>query len=249
MSLRTHPRPHGRVTGRTDDMLIIRGVNVFPSQIESVLVGIEEAEPHYQLSCGARARSIPWRCRWRWISVSSPMRSGSSADSGERSVRRWSPCSAISITSPTGRTQDHRPQRRQSQAGDGRERRKPEEKALDRDRCPRPFLPGQSGGSAIAKWSRRLRARKPGTMARAAGLLDSMDKVGIRPGPGPARGHQSGQSQLGQPVQRLGRGTAAGYAGALHPLSNSWREELEEILSFGMQAVKLHPEYQEFRPG
>jgi phenylacetate-CoA ligase len=38
-----------RVTGRTDDMLIIRGVNVFPSQIENVLVGIEEAEPHYQL--------------------------------------------------------------------------------------------------------------------------------------------------------------------------------------------------------
>ncbi len=38
-----------RVTGRTDDMLIIRGVNVFPSQIEAVLVGIEEAEPHYQL--------------------------------------------------------------------------------------------------------------------------------------------------------------------------------------------------------
>ena len=38
-----------RVAGRTDDMLIIRGVNVFPSQIESVLVGIEEAEPHYQL--------------------------------------------------------------------------------------------------------------------------------------------------------------------------------------------------------
>ena len=38
-----------RVTGRTDDMLIIRGVNVFPSQVENVLVGIEEAEPHYQL--------------------------------------------------------------------------------------------------------------------------------------------------------------------------------------------------------
>ncbi|MEA2063639.1 MAG: phenylacetate--CoA ligase [Gemmatimonadota bacterium] len=45
---RTHPRM-SRVSGRTDDMLIIRGVNVFPSQIESVLVGIEEAEPHYQL--------------------------------------------------------------------------------------------------------------------------------------------------------------------------------------------------------
>ncbi|MDD2388338.1 MAG: phenylacetate--CoA ligase [Desulfobacterales bacterium] len=38
-----------RVTGRTDDMLIIRGVNVFPSQIESVLLQISEIEPHYQL--------------------------------------------------------------------------------------------------------------------------------------------------------------------------------------------------------
>ena len=36
-----------RVSGRTDDMLIIRGVNVFPSQIESVLLEIEETEPHY----------------------------------------------------------------------------------------------------------------------------------------------------------------------------------------------------------
>jgi len=38
-----------RVTGRSDDMLIIRGVNVFPSQIEAVLVGITGLEPHYQL--------------------------------------------------------------------------------------------------------------------------------------------------------------------------------------------------------
>ena len=39
----------GRITGRTDDMLVIRGVNVFPSQIESVLVGIHEVAPHYML--------------------------------------------------------------------------------------------------------------------------------------------------------------------------------------------------------
>lgn len=45
---RTHIRMN-RVSGRTDDMLIIRGVNVFPSQIESVLVRIAEVEPHYQL--------------------------------------------------------------------------------------------------------------------------------------------------------------------------------------------------------
>jgi phenylacetate-CoA ligase len=36
-----------KVTGRTDDMLIIRGVNVFPSQVEHVLVGIDGVEPHY----------------------------------------------------------------------------------------------------------------------------------------------------------------------------------------------------------
>jgi phenylacetate-CoA ligase len=38
-----------RITGRTDDMLIIRGVNVFPSQVESVLLQIGGTEPHYQL--------------------------------------------------------------------------------------------------------------------------------------------------------------------------------------------------------
>jgi len=38
-----------RVLGRTDDMLIIRGVNVFPSQIENVLMSIEGTEPHYQI--------------------------------------------------------------------------------------------------------------------------------------------------------------------------------------------------------
>lgn len=38
-----------RITGRTDDMLVIRGVNVFPSQIEAVLMGVEEASAHYML--------------------------------------------------------------------------------------------------------------------------------------------------------------------------------------------------------
>ena len=45
---RTHVRIM-RVTGRDDDMLIIRGVNVFPSQIEAVLVGLPGIAPHYQL--------------------------------------------------------------------------------------------------------------------------------------------------------------------------------------------------------
>lgn len=38
-----------KVQGRTDDMLIIRGVNVFPSQIEEVLLKIEEIGPHYEI--------------------------------------------------------------------------------------------------------------------------------------------------------------------------------------------------------
>jgi len=45
---RTHLRIM-RVTGRDDDMLIIRGVNVYPSQVESVLVGFPGIAPHYQL--------------------------------------------------------------------------------------------------------------------------------------------------------------------------------------------------------
>ena len=43
---RTMPRI-SKIFGRTDDMLIIRGINVFPSQIESVLLSVEGAEPHY----------------------------------------------------------------------------------------------------------------------------------------------------------------------------------------------------------
>lgn len=45
---RTHARM-AKVSGRSDDMLIIRGVNVFPSQVESILLEIGETEPHYLL--------------------------------------------------------------------------------------------------------------------------------------------------------------------------------------------------------
>ena len=56
-SLNDDPCPCGRtsvklnkITGRSDDMLIIRGVNVFPSQIESVLLKHSEIEPHYHIN-------------------------------------------------------------------------------------------------------------------------------------------------------------------------------------------------------
>ncbi|MFH0880672.1 MAG: phenylacetate--CoA ligase, partial [Lentisphaerota bacterium] len=55
-TLITEPCPCGRtlvrmskVSGRSDDMLIIRGVNVFPSQVEEVLLGVKGTLPHYQL--------------------------------------------------------------------------------------------------------------------------------------------------------------------------------------------------------
>ena len=45
---RSHARIR-RITGRNDDMLIVRGVNVYPSQIEAVLIGLPDIAPHYQL--------------------------------------------------------------------------------------------------------------------------------------------------------------------------------------------------------
>lgn len=46
----------GRITGRSDDMLIIRGVNVFPSQIESVLMARKDVAPHYVLFVDRKGR-------------------------------------------------------------------------------------------------------------------------------------------------------------------------------------------------
>jgi phenylacetate-CoA ligase len=45
---RTLVRMH-KCTGRSDDMLIIRGVNLFPSQIETVLLNMSETKPHYMI--------------------------------------------------------------------------------------------------------------------------------------------------------------------------------------------------------
>ena len=40
---------HGPIVGRTDDMLIVGGVNFFPSQLEAVLLGFTELAPHYAI--------------------------------------------------------------------------------------------------------------------------------------------------------------------------------------------------------
>jgi phenylacetate-CoA ligase len=51
---RTSPRMT-KVDGRTDDMIVVRGINVFPSQIEHVLLKIEGTQPHYQLIVDRKA--------------------------------------------------------------------------------------------------------------------------------------------------------------------------------------------------
>lgn len=51
---RTTPRI-SKVSGRTDDMIVVRGINVFPSQVEHVLLGIEGVMPHYQIIVDRKA--------------------------------------------------------------------------------------------------------------------------------------------------------------------------------------------------
>jgi len=54
---RTSPRT-SKIKGRTDDMIVVRGINVFPSQIEHVLLGIEGTQPHYQLVIDRQAHKL-----------------------------------------------------------------------------------------------------------------------------------------------------------------------------------------------
>jgi len=54
---RTSPRI-SKIKGRTDDMIIVRGINVFPSQIEHILLNIEETHPHYQIIVDREARGL-----------------------------------------------------------------------------------------------------------------------------------------------------------------------------------------------
>ena len=57
-----------RVTGRTDDMLIVRGVNVFPSQIEKVLLDIKGVAPHYAIVID-RTTDFSYRDIEIWVEV------------------------------------------------------------------------------------------------------------------------------------------------------------------------------------
>ncbi len=103
---RTH-RKIDRIVGRTDDMLIIRGVNVFPSQIEQVIVSFPEIATQYQIVLSTRrARSTTSSCTWRRCPTSRSTRSASSRTSNAA----WPPSSRATCRSPwTSRSSSRRP--------------------------------------------------------------------------------------------------------------------------------------------
>jgi phenylacetate-CoA ligase len=46
-----------KITGRTDDMIILRGVNLFPTQVEELILGVPALSPHFQLHLSRADRS------------------------------------------------------------------------------------------------------------------------------------------------------------------------------------------------
>jgi phenylacetate-CoA ligase len=46
------------IKGRTDDMIVVKGINIFPSQIEHILVGIEGTKPHYQIVVDRSSKNL-----------------------------------------------------------------------------------------------------------------------------------------------------------------------------------------------
>ncbi len=54
---RTSPRT-SKIKGRTDDMIVVKGINVFPSQIENVLLGIEGVQPYYQIVVDRKSHKL-----------------------------------------------------------------------------------------------------------------------------------------------------------------------------------------------
>jgi len=74
-----------RVTGRSDDMLIIRGVNVYPSQIEHELLQVDGLTPHYQLHKGTHNNLATLTIR---VESSTPLGDGESQRLGALAAAR-----------------------------------------------------------------------------------------------------------------------------------------------------------------
>ncbi len=69
-----------KVTGRTDDMMIVRGVNVFPTQVEEILLRLPALSPHFQCVLTRTGRMDD-------LTVTVERRTDASRDDGERAGR------------------------------------------------------------------------------------------------------------------------------------------------------------------
>ena len=133
-----------KITGRTDDMIILRGVNLFPTQIEEIVLGIPTLSPHFQ--CAPR-----------------PQRQPRHADGPRRATRRHDRRGGGRRADRAGAADQgvHRRQRR------GRRRRRGLDRALGRQdaadrRPPRGALTGAylpATGRRGLQWSQRFRRR------------------------------------------------------------------------------------------
>lgn len=109
------------------------------------------------------------------------------------------------------------------------------------------FFPDKVADAAVSKLE-GTSGQKAFLDGTQAGLLGSMERTGIElsmvlpvaTNPGKVSSVNRFSAAVDDPRLVM--------FGSLHPASRAWREELDELVSLGLPGVKLHPEYQEFRP-
>ena len=87
-SVRTMRRM-ARVTGRSDDMLIVRGVNVFPSQVEEQLLTVDALAPHYYLELTRQGRLDAVEVHVETARAAGPEQKKAAAETLERRIKSW----------------------------------------------------------------------------------------------------------------------------------------------------------------
>ncbi|MEA2063638.1 MAG: amidohydrolase family protein [Gemmatimonadota bacterium] len=110
------------------------------------------------------------------------------------------------------------------------------------------FFPDKVAKAAIPRMEAASAGHKAFIDGTAAGLIASMDRAGIESSvvlpvaTNPEKVSSVNRFSASVDEPRLF------MLGTLHPKSAGWRGELEEVISFGMPGIKLHPDYQGFHP-
>ena len=101
-----------KITGRSDDMLIVRGVNVFPTQIEEQILKVKGLAPHYQIVLTREGRLDEMEV----LVEAAP--AGAAADARQKSAAELAPPHQ-GPDRRDGQDHRHRPRRRRAQPGQG----------------------------------------------------------------------------------------------------------------------------------